>query len=89
MLYRHPKVMEAAVVARPDEKWGECVHAVIVLHEGATLEEGDLKEWSKERLAGYKRPSRIPVPTTCPSTPAERSCGTSSREQASGELGQP
>jgi acyl-CoA synthetase (AMP-forming)/AMP-acid ligase II len=32
------------------------VHAVIVLHDGATLKEADLQEWSKERLAGYKRP---------------------------------
>jgi fatty-acyl-CoA synthase len=44
------------VIGLPDEKWGERVHAVIVLHSGATLAEEDLHEWSKERLAGYKRP---------------------------------
>jgi fatty-acyl-CoA synthase len=52
----HPRVKDVAVVGLPDEKWGERVHAVIVLHEGATLKESDLIEWSKERLAGYKRP---------------------------------
>jgi len=52
----HPQVKDVAVIGLPDEKWGERVHAVIVLHEGADLKEGDLMEWSKERLAGYKRP---------------------------------
>ncbi len=52
----HPLVKDVAVVGLPDEKWGERVHAVVVLHEGAMLREGDLVEWSKDRLAGYKRP---------------------------------
>ncbi|WP_323048374.1 class I adenylate-forming enzyme family protein [Paraburkholderia sp.] len=52
----HPQVKDVAVIGLPDEKWGERVHAVIVLHEGAALTESDLVEWSKERLAGYKRP---------------------------------
>jgi fatty-acyl-CoA synthase len=52
----HPLVKDVAVIGLPDEKWGERVHAVIVVHEGAALKEADLHEWSKERLAGYKRP---------------------------------
>ena len=52
----HPCVKDVAVVGLPDAKWGERVHAVIVPHEGALLKEDDLAEWSRDRMAGYKRP---------------------------------
>jgi acyl-CoA synthetase (AMP-forming)/AMP-acid ligase II len=52
----HPKVKDVAVVGIPHEKWGESVLAVVVAHQGETLTEADLVEWTKERLAGYKRP---------------------------------
>jgi fatty-acyl-CoA synthase len=52
----HPLVKDVAVIGLRDDKWGESVHAVIVLHEGAALQESDLVTWSKERMAGFKRP---------------------------------
>jgi fatty-acyl-CoA synthase len=52
----HPKVKDVAVVGLPDEKWGERVHAAVILREGVSATEADLAEWCKERLAGYKRP---------------------------------
>jgi fatty-acyl-CoA synthase len=52
----HPSVHDVAVVGLTDDKWGERVHAVIVLREGASQDEPSLHEWCKTRIAGYKRP---------------------------------
>ena len=52
----HPFVKDVAVIGLPDAKWGECVHAVVVTHDGASLSDADLAGWVKEKLAGYKRP---------------------------------
>ena len=56
VLGAHPAVQDVAVIGLPDEKWGERVHAVIILHDGATLGEAELLAWCKDRIAGYKRP---------------------------------
>jgi fatty-acyl-CoA synthase len=56
MIGAHPLVKDIAVIGLPDAKWGERVHAVIVAHDGVTLTEADLAEWSRERIAGFKRP---------------------------------
>jgi fatty-acyl-CoA synthase len=55
----HPKVRDVAVVGVADLKWGERVHAVVVLHEGEALSEAELIDWAREKLAGYKRPRAV------------------------------
>ncbi|MEI8145111.1 MAG: AMP-binding protein [Alphaproteobacteria bacterium] len=55
----HAAVKDVAVVGLPDEKWGERVHGVIVLHENMTISEADLIAFARDRLAGYKRPRSV------------------------------
>jgi long-chain acyl-CoA synthetase len=57
VLYRHPAVLEAAVFAVPDERWGEAVHAVVVPR--AAVAEADLVAFCRGAIAGYKVPKRI------------------------------
>ena len=58
-IYSHPDVLCAAVVAMPDEKWGEVPCAFVELVEGSALIEADLIEHASGQLAGFKRPKRI------------------------------
>ena len=53
---KHPSVSLAAVVAKPDEKWGETPCAFIELHEGQSVDEKDLSKFCREHLAGFKMP---------------------------------
>ncbi|MEQ8902783.1 MAG: AMP-binding protein [Roseovarius sp.] len=59
VLMRHPAVLLCAVVARPDEKWGEVPCAFVELKDGATAEEADLIAFARERLAGFKTPKSV------------------------------
>ena len=54
VLYDHPDVLEAAVIAVPHEKWGETPHAFIVLREGKNVTEQELIAFSREKLAHFK-----------------------------------
>jgi fatty-acyl-CoA synthase len=73
VLFRHPAVLEAAVVAHPDEKWGEVPHAFVTLKEGAGNKGGDAMSaeeiiaFCRERLAHFKCPRHVtfgPLPKT-------------------------
>jgi fatty-acyl-CoA synthase len=61
VLYAHPSIMEAAVVARPDPKWGEVPHAFVTPAPEAegTLTEAEVVAWCRARLAGFKVPKRV------------------------------
>jgi len=59
VLYRHPAIMEAAVVARPDAKWGESPCAFVTLKPGGTASAAELTEWCRANLAHFKVPRTI------------------------------
>ena len=66
-LYRHEAVALVAVVAMPDEKWGEVPCAFIELKDGKTADEAEVIEFCRQHMAGYKRPKRV-IFTTLPKT---------------------
>jgi len=59
VLMRHPAVLLCAVVAKPDEKWGEVPCAFVELKDGAEVSEADLIAFVRERLAGFKTPKAV------------------------------
>ncbi|MBP2316460.1 acyl-CoA synthetase [Azospirillum soli] len=60
VLYKHPAVLEAAVVARPDDKWGESPCAFVTLKPGAERpSESDIIQWCRQRIAHYKVPRTV------------------------------
>ncbi|WP_317202520.1 acyl-CoA synthetase [Janthinobacterium sp.] len=66
-LYHHPDVLAAAVIAQPDEKWGETPCAFVELREGSRLGAAELIAFCKANLAGFKVPKAIyfgPLPRT-------------------------
>jgi fatty-acyl-CoA synthase len=67
VLYRHPAVMEAAVVARPDLNWGETPCAFVTLKDGVTAEAADIIAFCRGHMAHFKAPRHIvfgPLPKT-------------------------
>jgi fatty-acyl-CoA synthase len=67
VLYRHPAVLEAAVVARPDEKWGESPCAFVALKSNAAASAEEIIAFCRANLAGFKIPRNVvfgPLPKT-------------------------
>jgi long-chain acyl-CoA synthetase len=68
VLFTHPKILEATVAGVPDAKSGERIKAYIVLKPGQTATVDEIKEFCKEHLTGYKRPTFIEFRDSLPKT---------------------
>ena len=64
----HPAVLEAAVIAVPDEKWGERPRGFAILKEGSAVTERELIDHVKSKLARFKAPDAIEFPQALPKT---------------------
>ncbi|MGO9456845.1 MAG: AMP-binding enzyme, partial [Acidimicrobiales bacterium] len=70
VLYEHPSVLEAAVVGKADERWGEVPVAFVVVRPAATLTEDDLVAHCRARLAGFKVPKGVMFLDALPRNPS-------------------
>jgi acyl-CoA synthetase (AMP-forming)/AMP-acid ligase II len=59
VLYRHPKILEAAVIGLPDPLWGERVHAVVALRQGERMGEAEVVEHCRQHIASFKKPKSV------------------------------
>ena len=85
ILRGHPAVAQAAVVGVPDARWGEAVHAVVVLKAGSATIVGEvLRDWCRQRLAGYKCPRAFSFVPELPLSGAGKVLKSVLREQVRG-----
>jgi fatty-acyl-CoA synthase len=80
-LYKHPKILEAAVIGVHDDQWGESVKAVVVTKPGETLTEEEVMDFCKDHLASYKKPRSVDFIDALPRNPAMKVLKTVLREK--------
>lgn len=68
VIYTHPNVLECAVIAFPDEKWGEIPKALVAVKPGTELSEQELISYCRERLATFKVPRLVSFVAELPKT---------------------
>ena len=83
-LYKHPKIMEAAVIGIPDAKFGEGVCAVVVPREGQEIAEQEVLMYCKEHLASYKKPRKVIFTDALPRNPSGKVLKRDLRKQYAG-----
>jgi acyl-CoA synthetase (AMP-forming)/AMP-acid ligase II len=81
VLQSNPKILEAAVIGVPDEKWGEAVCAVVVLKDGQQMAQEEVIEYCRQNLASYKKPRSVLFVDKLPRNPAGKVLKTTLREQ--------
>lgn len=85
VVYELPEVLEAAVVARPDEKWGEIPVAIVVLRDGMTLDRDTLIGHCRRHLAGFKCPKDLIVRDSLPRNPSGKVLKRVLRDELAGD----
>ncbi|WP_228431289.1 class I adenylate-forming enzyme family protein [Baekduia soli] len=68
VLMADPRVLEAAVIGLPDERWGERTVAIVVPNAGMAIDADDVRAWCRERLAAYKVPKQVELTAELPRT---------------------
>ena len=68
LLAAHPSVRESAIVAVPDDRWGERPAAIVVVHEGATVSGEEIKRFLSQRVASWQVPDRVHFVDELPKT---------------------
>jgi len=59
VLHTDSRIQEVAVIGRPNERWGETVTAIVVPKKGETVSEDEVIQFTRDRLASYKKPTRV------------------------------
>jgi acyl-CoA synthetase (AMP-forming)/AMP-acid ligase II len=82
LLYRHPKIQDAAVIGIPHSLWGETVKAFVVLRTGQGMSEEEVIEYCKSHLASYKKPKSVQFVAFLPRNPSGKVIKTKLREES-------
>jgi acyl-CoA synthetase (AMP-forming)/AMP-acid ligase II len=78
-------VEHACVIGVPDETWGSTVRAIIVPYEGEQLTQGEIIEWCRDKMTGFKRPKTVVFAEELPLSPV----GKVMRAQVKEKYGSP
>jgi fatty-acyl-CoA synthase len=84
LMYHHPAILEACIIAAPDEKRGETVKAVVVLKEQyrGEISEQDIMDWAHENMAAYKSPRIVEFRDALPKSASGKVMWREMQEQA-------